>query len=129
MDYFFTKQLEKTFEESRGLIEEKLKNYGFVIVSEINIHDKFREKLGINFRRYKIIGACSPEHAYKAISNEEHIGLMLPCNIVLQEKDYNQILVSVIDPIASMKAVENESLAETALEIRKKLIEFIEALE
>ena len=89
---------------------------------------KKNEKLGIDFRRYKILGACSPKHAHASISGEEHIGLMLPCNVVLQEKDKNQVEVSVIDPVASMQAVENPLLAPVASEIRAKLKEFVESL-
>ncbi len=128
MKYFFAKQLNITYEEARQLIEEKLKVFGLGIVSEIDIHEKFKEKLGIDFRRYKIIGACSPKHAYAAISNEEHIGLMLPCNIVLQEKGGKLIEISVIDPVASMQAIENNSLGPIASEIRNNLTEFIESL-
>lgn len=128
MKYYFTKQLKKSFEETRLLVEEKLKNYGFGIVSEIDIHEKFKEKLGLEFKRYKILGACSPKHAYEAISLEEHIGLMLPCNIILQEKGKNFIEVSSIDPVASMQAVENDSLSGIASEIRNKLKEVIESL-
>jgi uncharacterized protein (DUF302 family) len=128
MKYFVAKQLNKNYDETRQIIEQKLKNYGFGIVSEIDIHEKFREKLGVDFRRYKILGACSPKHAYEAISNEEHIGLMLPCNVVMQEKGKNLVEVSVIDPAASMQAVENKSLEGTATEIRDKLVEFIESL-
>ena len=128
MKYFVAKQLNKNYDETRQIIEQKLKNYGFGIVSEIDIHEKFREKLGVDFRRYKILGACSPKHAYEAISNEEHIGLMLPCNVVMQEKGKNLVEVSVIDPVASMQAVENKSLEGTATEIRDKLVEFIESL-
>jgi len=128
MKYFFAKQLNITYEEARQLIEEKLKVFELGIVSEIDIHEKFKEKLGIDFRRYKIIGACSPKHAYAAISNEEHIGLMLPCNIVLQEKGGKLIEISVIDPVASMQAIENNSLGPIASEIRNNLTEFIESL-
>ena len=128
MKYYFAKTVTNSFEETRQLIEEKLKTYGFGIVSEIDLDEKFREKLGIDFRRYKILGACSPKHAHAAISGEEHIGLMLPCNVVLQEKDKNQVEVSVIDPVASMQAVENPLLAPVASEIRAKLKEFVESL-
>ncbi len=128
MKYFFAKQLNITYEEARQLIEEKLKVFGLGIVSEIDIHEKFKEKLGINFRRYKIIGACSPKHAHAAISNEEHIGLMLPCNVIMQEKGENLVEISVIDPVASMQAVENNSLGPIASEIKNNLTEFIESL-
>lgn len=128
MKYYFSKIITASFEEARQLIEEKLKTFGFGIVSEIDIHEKFREKLGVDFRKYKILGACSPKHAHTAISHEEHIGLMLPCNLVLQEKENDQVEVSVIDPVASMQAVENPSLGTIANEIRNNLILFIKSL-
>lgn len=128
MSYFFSKTLNKTFDAVRIQVEEDLKKIDFGIVSEIDMDQKFKGKLNIDFRRYKILGACSPKHAYAAVSAEEHIGLMLPCNIVLQEKDENTIEVSVIDPIASMQAVNNPALGETAIDIQSKLKEFIESL-
>lgn len=128
MSYYFSKTIQKTYEEAHSYVEEKLKNYGFGIVTELEMHKKFKEKLNIDFRRYKILGACSPKHAYAAISAEEHIGLMLPCNIVIQEKGENTVEVSVIDPIASMQAVKNPSLGATAIEIQKALKDFTDSL-
>ncbi|MBA7545359.1 hypothetical protein ES705_37725 [subsurface metagenome] len=128
MSYYFSKTIHKTYEESQSYVEEKLKNYEFGIVTELDMHKKFKEKLGIDFRRYKILGACSPKHAYKAISEEEHIGLMLPCNVIIQDKGENTVEVSVIDPIASMQAVNNPSLREIANEIQTSLKAFIESL-
>lgn len=128
MSYYFTRNVNRSFDETRKYVEEQLMTYGFGIVSEINLHEKFKAKLDIDFRRYKILGACSPKHAHKAISAEEHIGLMLPCNVVLQEISANETKVSVIDPIASMQAVDNPELAGTALEIQKLLREFTDTL-
>lgn len=128
MSYYFTRNINRSFDETRKYVEEQLMTYGFGIVSEINLHEKFKAKLNIDFRRYKILGACSPKHAHKAISAEEHIGLMLPCNVVLQEINANETKVSVIDPIASMQAVNNPDLADTALEIQKLLREFTDTL-
>jgi uncharacterized protein (DUF302 family) len=128
MNYYFTKKLNISYESGREIVEEKLKEKGFGIVSEIDMHDKFKQKLGVDFRRYKIIGACSPKHAYKAVTVEDHIGLMLPCNILIQERGEHSIEISAIDPVASMQAVNNPGLSEMAQEIRNKLKEFIESL-
>ena len=129
MSYFFAKTLERPFDESRTYVEEQLKQFGFGIVSEIDMDKKFKEKLNKDFRRYKILGACSPKHAYAAVSAEKHIGLMLPCNVTLQEKSKSETEVAVIDPIASMQAVDNADLAPVATEIRAKLKAFISGLE
>ena len=128
MSYYFTKKLNLSYDAGRKTIEEKLKEKGFGIVSEIDMHQKFKEKLGVNFRRYKIIGACSPKHAFTAVSVEDYIGLMLPCNIVIQERGENSIEISAIDPVASMQAVNNPELSEMALDIRSKLKSIIESL-
>lgn len=128
MSYYFAKSLDLPIEECRTKVEKELAKHGFGIVSEINMHEKFKAKLDKDFRPYKILGACSPKHAYTAVNAEEHIGLMLPCNIVLQEKETNKTEVSVVDPIASMTAIQNPGLGDTALEIQEKLRTFIEQL-
>jgi uncharacterized protein (DUF302 family) len=128
MSYYFSKTIDKEFDVARQYIVGKLQTFGFGIVSEIDMDEKFRQKLGVDFRRYKILGACSPKHAYTAVNLEKHIGLMLPCNVVLQEIDPYKTEVSVIDPIASMQAVKNQELANVAAEIQLKLKEFIDTL-
>jgi uncharacterized protein (DUF302 family) len=128
MSYYFSKIIDKKFDDARQYVDGKLQSTGFGIVSEIDMDEKFRQKLGISFRRYKILGACSPKHAYAAVNLEEHIGLMLPCNVVLQEIDPSRTKISVIDPIASMQAVKNQKLADIAAEIQLKLKEFIDTL-
>ena len=96
-----------------------LEKEGFGILSEINIHDKFKEKLDVDFRRYKILGACNPAYAYKAIQNEDKVGLMLPCNVIVQELEKNKIEVSAVDPIASMMAIKNSQLEGIANNIKE----------
>jgi uncharacterized protein (DUF302 family) len=128
MSYYFTKKLNTSYDAGRVMVEEKLEEAGFGIVSEIDMHEKFKQKLGVDFRRYKILGACSPKHAYQSVLAEEKIGLMLPCNIVIQEKGENLIEISAIDPVASMMAVNNPALSEMAVEIRDKLKTLIELL-
>lgn len=128
MNYYFSKSIHKSYDEAHAYVEQKLKDHGLGIVTELEMHKKFKEKLNINFRPYKILGACSPKHAYKAVSVEEHIGLMLPCNVVIQDKGENQVEVSVIDPIASMQSVDNPLLKDTAREIQDMLKKFIKSL-
>ena len=121
MSYYFTTELRCTFEEAIARAEEKLKNNGFGVLTEINVHEKLKEKLDVDFRRYRILGACSPRHAYKALTIENKIGTMLPCNVIVQEHAPNRIEVSAIDPIASMQAVQNPDLADMALEVQALL--------
>lgn len=128
MNYYFSKQVNISYEKARTLVEGQLAKLGFGIVSEIDMHEKFKAKLGVDFRKYKILGACSPKDAYEAVTAEEHIGLMLPCNVVIQEKGNDQVEVSVIDPVASMMAVENKQIIPKAEEIREKLKTFLDNL-
>jgi uncharacterized protein (DUF302 family) len=104
-----------------------LKNEGFGILSDINIHEKLEEKLDVSFRKYKILGACSPSHAYKALQKEDKIGTMLPY-IIIQEWDNNDVEVAAIDPIVSMHFIENNALSAIADEIRSKLQRVIKSL-
>ena len=128
MSYYYSKTIQKTYEEAHPYLEEKLKDYGFGIVSELEMHKKFKEKLNVDFRPYKILGACSPKHAFEAVSAEEHIGLMLPCNVVVQEAENGKTLVSAIDPVASMQAVENKSLDHVAEQVKAKLQKVIASI-
>lgn len=122
MKYYFNKTLENvTFEVAVEKVTEELKKEGFGVISEINIHDKFKEKLGIDFRKYRILGACNPAAAFKALQQEDKIGTMLPCNVIVQQKSDSLIEVAAVDPVASMQAIENENLAAIAFEIRSKL--------
>ena len=128
MKYYFSKKLNKSFEDVIEITKAKLKDAGFGVLSEIDIHDKFKEKMDIDFRRYKIMGACSPPNAYEAISADKHIGTMLPCNVVVQEHSENNVEVTAIDAVASMKSVENEKVQEVASKIRKQLESVIDSL-
>lgn len=122
MKYYFSKTLNNvTFEAAIDKVTEELKKEGFGVISEINIHEKFKEKLGIDFRKYRILGACNPAAAFKALQEEDKIGTMLPCNVIVQQKSDSQIEVAAVDPVASMQAIENENLAAIANEIRSKL--------
>ena len=128
MKYYISKKIDATFEQAIDEVKEALGIEGFGVLSEINIHEKLKEKLDVDFRRYTILGACNPAYAYKALQNEDKIGTMLPCNVVVQELAKNVIEVAAVDPIASMMAIENPKLAKLAMEIKVKLERVIESL-
>jgi uncharacterized protein (DUF302 family) len=128
MEYYFTKTLTASFDEAIQHVTDSLKTEGFGIISEINMHEKFKEKLGIDFRKYRILGACNPAYAYKALQAEEKVGTMLPCNVIVIDKENGQTEISVVNPIASMMAIRNPELELIASEVTEKLKRVIEAL-
>jgi len=105
-----------------------LKKEGFGVLSEINIQEKLKEKLNLDFRKYKILGACNPGYAYKALQLEDKIGVMLPCNVIIQETKNGTIEVAAVNPIVSMSGIENPKLMQIADEIQKKLKTVIDKL-
>ncbi len=121
MEYYFSKTLTVSFDEAVTHITEALKKEGFGVISEINMHDKLKEKLGVDFKRYKILGACNPPYAYKALQAEDKIGTMMPCNVLVIEQGQNEIEIAAVNPIASMQAITNPSLGNIALEMTNKL--------
>jgi len=128
MDYYFSKTLTASFDEAIQRTTDGLKTEGFGIISEINIHEKLNEKLGISFKKYRILGACNPGYAYKALQAEEKIGTMLPCNVIVIDKENGETEVSAVNPIASMMAIHNPALEPIALEITEKLRRVIDSL-
>jgi len=125
MKYYFEKTTDYTFEEAVEKVTEELKKEGFGVLTEINIHEKLKEKLGVDFRNYRILGACNPAFAYKALQEEDKIGTMLPCNVIVQELENGKTEIAAVDPIASMQSVENEKLAGVANEVQQKLKQVI----
>ena len=121
MSYYINKIISIDFDSAIEKVTEKLKAEGFGVLTEIDVKETLKKKIDVDFRKYKILGACNPPNAYKALSNEPYIGLMLPCNVVVQETSDHEIEVAAIDPIASMLAVENPKLKEVAEEVRIKL--------
>ena len=111
-----------------GQVRGALKNYGFGVISEIDIQKTFQEKLGENFRPYLILGACNPHFAYQALQSEDKIGTMLPCNIILHQITEGEIEVAAVDPTASMSAVENKDLGNIAHNVQSRLKEMVEEL-
>ncbi|MBO0330341.1 DUF302 domain-containing protein [[Muricauda] lutisoli] len=129
MSYYFSTTLkEKNFEKAIEKVTVELKNEGFGILTEININQTLKDKLGVDFKKYRILGACNPPYAHEALTQEEKIGLFLPCNVVVLENDNGEIEVAAVDPVASMMAVKNEKLAPVAQEIQQKLKNVIEKL-
>lgn len=122
MDYYYSTILNNiTFEEAIEKVTAELQKEGFGVLTEIDIKATLKKKLDVDFYNYRILGACNAPFAYKALQAEDKIGTMLPCNVILQEKEPGIIEVSAINPIVSMQAVVNESLAPIALEIGDKL--------
>ncbi len=128
MSYYFTKTVSYAFDEALQKVTEGLKNEGFGILTEIDVKETLKKKLDVDFRRYQILGACNPPFAYKALQAEEKIGTMLPCNVIVQEKENGKTEVSAINPLQSMIAVSNEKLNGIATEIGIKLQKVINGL-
>jgi uncharacterized protein (DUF302 family) len=121
MEYYFSKTISLSFDEAINRVTEVLKSEGFGVISEIRMHEKLKEKLGVDYKKYTILGACNPAYAYKALQVEDKIGAMLPCNVIVQELSETLIEVAVVNPIASMMAVQNPALTEIAKEVTDKL--------
>ena len=128
MEYYFSKAIAGSFDDIIEKVTEALKGRGFGILTEIDIKSTLKKKLGIDFYNYKIIGACNPAFAYKALPAEDKIGVMLPCNVIVREEIAGQVEVSAIDPIASMQAIENKGLADVASEMRSRLQKMVKEL-
>lgn len=129
MSYYTTKVIKTDFESAIEKVTETLKSEGFGIISTIPIHEKLNEKLGVDFKKYIVLGACNPEFAYKALQIEDKIGVMLPCNVIVQEQSAGEVEVSAINPMESMQAVNNANLEDIAGEITARLIRAINHLE
>lgn len=128
MTYHNSKIVNYTFDEAITKVTDELKKEGFGVLTEIDVKETLKKKLDVDFRKYKILGACNPTFAYKALQAEETLGVLLPCNVVVQEKEDGKIQVSAVNPMESMKAVNNPSLEEIATQISEKLQKVINSL-
>lgn len=115
------KELKSSYEEALSKLPEALKSEGFGILTEIDIQETLKKKLGVDFRRYKIFGACNPPLAYRALSTELEVGLLLPCNVILYETDSGKAVLSVVDPMATIASQGSDSLREVARTVQGKL--------
>jgi uncharacterized protein (DUF302 family) len=128
MEYYFSKKMTASFDEAIKRVTEVLKTEGFGVISDIDIAAKFKEKLGVDFKKYRILGACSPSHAYKALQAEDKIGTMLPCNVTVIDQENGQVEIAAVNPIASMMAIENPGLGPVAMEVTERLKRVIASL-
>ncbi len=121
MRYYMAKTTKGAFDAVLGKVMEGLKAEGFGVLTDIDVQETLKKKIGVDFRRYRILGACNPPLAYQALQAEDKIGTMLPCNVIVQDIGNGEIEVATIDPAAAMAKVGNASLAEVAGTVRQKL--------
>jgi len=128
MGFTFDKILHTEFEEAVDRVKKALIKEGFGVLTEIDVQDVLNHKLNVDFKKYKILGVCNPEFAYKALMEEDKIGTMLPCNVIVQEREGVGIEVSAIDPVESMRSVPSNALYTIAYQVRNTLKRMIEEL-
>ena len=125
MSYHFSKTVEMPIDDAVAATVEALKKHGFGVLTEIDVQKTLKGKLDVDFRPYRILGACNPKFAYQALQAEDKIGTMLPCNVVLQEQQPGRTEISAIDPIASMQAIDNPKLGDVAVTVQSLLKQVI----
>ena len=128
MSYYFNTVLDMPFDTAIERVTDELQKEGFGILSTIDVQEALKKKLGVDLRKYKILGACNPPFAYQALQAEEKIGTMLPCNVIVMEKENGRIEVAAVDPVASMQAINNSSLKDIAVRVQAKLKKVIAGL-
>jgi uncharacterized protein (DUF302 family) len=128
MGYYFSKTLDMQFDDAIAHVTEELKKEGFGVLTEIDVRATLKKKLDVGFRNYRILGACNPPFAHKALLAEDKIGTMLPCNVIVQETDEGTVEVAAIDPIASMMAIDNPALGDVAVAVQGKLKKVVDSL-
>lgn len=125
MNYHISKHVNYSFDEAITRVTEELKEKGFGVLTEIDVKETLKKKLDVDFKKYKILGACNPNFAYQALKAEDKIGTMLPCNVIVEEHENGKVEVSAVNPMASMQAVENEELGPIAEEVQSNLAQVI----
>jgi uncharacterized protein (DUF302 family) len=128
VSYYQSRKLKLGFDAAIARVTEELKKEGFGVLTEIDVRETLKKKLDVDFRPYRILGACNPPSAHKALEAEDKIGLMLPCNVIVQQAAEGEVEVAAIDPVAAMRATGNESLAPIAEQVQQKLRRVIAAL-
>jgi uncharacterized protein (DUF302 family) len=129
MSYYIATTLGEPFDPAIEMTEAALKTQGFGIISRIDLQQAFKDKIGVDFRPYTILGACNPKLAHEALNIEDKVGTMLPCNVVVQAKGAGETEIAAIDPVASMQAIDNDELKKAAAEVRERLAAVIGQLE
>lgn len=128
MNYHISKHVKYGFEEAILKVTEKLKEEGFGVLTEIDVQETLKKKLDVDFKKYKILGACNPNFAHQALLAEDKIGAMLPCNVIVEEHEDGSVEISAVNPMASMQAVKNEKLSSIADEVKSNLEKVIESV-
>jgi len=128
MSYHFSKTLDVPFDQAIARTTEALKREGFGVLTDIDVAATMKAKLGEDFRPYRILGACNPQLANRALKLEDKIGTMLPCNVIVQQHEDGDVEVSAVDPVASMQAIQNPGLADVAREVRARLKRVVDGL-
>lgn len=128
MSYYFAKTLDLSFDDAVARVTEALREEGFGVLSDIDVGSTLQKKLGVSFRRYRILGACNPALAHEALKLEDKVGTMLPCNVVVQDAGNGRTEIAAIDPVASMQAIDNPGLRQTAALVQGKLRKVVDAI-
>jgi uncharacterized protein (DUF302 family) len=126
MSYQFSTTVDLPFAAAVTVATEVLKEHGFGVLTEIDVQATLKKKLGVDFRPYRILGACNPQMAYQALQAEDKIGTMLPCNVVVQQRADGKVEISAVDPVASMQAIENPALTDTAAKVQLMLRQVVD---
>ena len=121
MEYYIAKPVELGFDEAIDTVTARLKDEGFGVLTEIDVKETLKKKIDVDFRKYRILGACNPKLAHQALTLEDKVGVMLPCNVIVQEHEGGQVEVVAMDPVGPMEAIGNPALTELAGEVRKRL--------
>lgn len=128
MSYYYSATSKLAFDETIQQVTEELKKEGFGVLTEIDVKETFKKKLDVDFKKYRILGACNPEFAYQALQTEDKIGSMLPCNVIVEENEDGTVEVSAVDPVSSMQAVDNSELEPIAKKVRDRLYKVVDRL-
>lgn len=125
MSYYISTTFKGSFEDAIQKVTDELKEEGFGVLTEIDVKETLKKKLDVDFKKYRILGACNPNFAHKALSVEDKIGAMLPCNVIVEEHEDGKVEISAVDPVSSMQSVENDELKPIAAEVRDRLEKII----
>jgi uncharacterized protein (DUF302 family) len=128
MSYYFSATMDIPFDDAIDKVIDELKKEGFGVLTEIDVKATLKKKLDVDYHKYRILGACNPPFAYKALQAENKIGTMLPCNVIVQETEDGKVEVAAVDPVASMQAVQNSELRDIANKVQAKLKKVIDSL-
>jgi len=128
MSYYISKNYDGSFDEAIQKVTDELKKEGFGVLTEIDVKDTFKKKLDIDFKKYRILGACNPKMAHQALTTEDKIGTMLPCNVIVEEHEDGTVEVSAVDPVASMQVVNNDNLKSIATQVKEMLTKVIKSV-